>query len=69
MKRKIMILVMAALASTMLAATAASASHDGGWYGGDEPQRAVSYINPDNGAATGITTVWWTPSRYATATS
>ncbi len=51
MKRKMMSAIMAALAATMLAATAAiaaSASHDGG----DEPRRAVSYINPDNGAAT-----------------
>lgn len=59
MKRKIMIVLMTAIASTMFAATAASASHDGGgygdgggWYGGDEPRRAVSYLNPDNGAAT-----------------
>ena len=56
MKRKITIVLMAALAATMLAATAASASHDGGGYGdgydGDEPGRAVSYINPDTGEAT-----------------
>ncbi len=56
MKRKMTIVLMAAVAATMLAATAASASHygdgDGGWDGGDEPRRAVSYINPDNGAAT-----------------
>ena len=59
MKTKITIVLMAALAATMLAASAASASHDdgdygdgGGWYGGDEPGRAVSYINPDIGEAT-----------------
>ncbi len=56
MKRKMLSAVMAALAATMLAATAASAAHDGGgdgpYYGGDEPRRAVSYINPDNGEPT-----------------
>ena len=66
MKRTMLTLTLGMLGVMMLAATAASASHyygggsyDGGSYDGDggydrndEPQRAVSYINPDNGAAT-----------------
>ena len=51
MKRKITIVLMAALAAAMLAATAAGASsHEDALHEGAEPGRAVSYINPDIGA-------------------
>ncbi len=58
MKRSMTSMVLGALALSMMTATVASASHsyDGGGYGGygdnDEPRKAVSYINPDVGAAT-----------------
>lgn len=78
MRRKISILALSALVATMLAATSAMASHNydggGGSYGdgsyrGDDPKRAVSYINPDAGAATANPDVnsnsnCATPDRY-----
>lgn len=52
-------MLLGVLALSLMAATAASASHrtgsgsyGGGSYGGNTPQRAVSCINPDTGAAT-----------------
>ncbi|CAA9488887.1 MAG: hypothetical protein AVDCRST_MAG25-3247 [uncultured Rubrobacteraceae bacterium] len=60
MKRSMLIMTLGMLGVMMLATTAASASryYDGGGYDGDgsyrgdQPRRAVSYINPDNGVAT-----------------
>ena len=64
MKKGMMLMLLGVLALSLMAATVASASHNygGGSYGGgsydggrgddDTPRKAVSYINPDVGAAT-----------------
>lgn len=60
MKKRMMLMLLGVLALSLMAATVASASHnyDGGSYDGgrdndgDTPRKAVSYINPDTGAAT-----------------